>query len=164
MGITFPWLYFTLLYITLLRLYFILLYSILLYHGTTSFYLTLHYSTRGLLHCTALYCLLPKLYFTLLDSTFPSHPTWLCITLPCLYFPLCLLYITLLWLYCTLLCSTLLYFALHYSTKALFNLLCSSIFHHGYNSLYFTLHYTTMAEPHSTLFFIILLWLYFTLL
>ena len=120
-----PWLYFTLLDSTLLLwLYLGLLHSTLLYHGSTTIYLTLHYSTMVLLHSTWTLLLCPLLdstrLYTLLDS------------LPWLYFTLLRLYITLPWLYFTLLDS------LHYSTMALLH--STRLYIHSTMALfYFTL-------------------------
>ena len=66
------WLFLTLHYPTL-----DLLHSIEFYHGSTSFYMSVHYSTStlALLHST-------MALFTLLDSTTVLlHSTWLCFTL-----------------------------------------------------------------------------------
>ena len=94
------------LYITLPSLYFTLLDSRLLYYGSTSLDLTLHYSTVALLHSMWLH------YSTVVQL----QSTWLYITLP--------------WLYFTLLDCTLLY---HGSTSVYFTL------YHGSTSVYFTL-------------------------
>ena len=56
------------LYIILLWLYFTPLDSTLIYYGSTSMYLTLHYSTLALLHTTLFHIILLWMYFTLLDS------------------------------------------------------------------------------------------------
>jgi len=108
--------------------------STLLYLGSTLLYLTLHYSTMALLHCN---------YSTLLYY----GPTSFCLTLR--YSTTALLfstwvYISLAWLYFTVLESTLLYI--------------------GSTSLYFTPQNSTMALLHSTWLYITLDWLYFTLL
>ena len=78
------------------------------------------------------------------------------------------LYITLPWLYFTLLDSTLLnhgstslYKTLHYSSMAQLHF---AYLYHGSTSLYSTLHKSTMALLHSTSLYITLPWLYFNLL
>ena len=75
------------------------------------------------------------------------------------------LYITLPWLYFTLLDSTLvyLYFTLDFSTLALLD---STNFYHGSTSLNLTLQISTMALLHATWLYISLsyIWLYFTVL
>ena len=102
------------------RFYMDLVQFTLLYHGSTSLYIalswlyvTLHYSTSGLLHPTSIYRGGTWLYLTLDNSTMaPLHSTWLYITLP--------------WIYFTLLESTQLYHSstslyqtLHYSAMTL---------------------------------------------
>jgi len=123
-------------YITVPWLYFTLLDSTLIYQGSTSLYVTLHFSTMDLLHSTWLYTTLPWLYFTLLDPTLLYHgSTSFYFTLHyCTKFLLhsTLLYIDLPWLYFTLLDS-----ALHYQG---FTLLDSRLLNHGSTSLYFSLH------------------------
>ena len=61
-----------------------IIHSTLLNHGSTSLYLTLHYSTLDVLDST----LLPWLYLTLLDSTLLYHGSTLH------YFIVALLYST----------------------------------------------------------------------
>ena len=131
--ITLPWLYFTLHYHTVA-----LLHSILLHLGSTSLYITLPWlyitllwlyitllwlyltldcSTMALLHSTCMTLHYPTLvYFTLLDSTLLYHhglliSTWLT---NILYHDSIWFYITLPWLYFTLLASSIL--ALLHST------------------------------------------------
>ena len=142
-------LHFTWIYITPPWLYLNLLDSRLLYHGSTSLYMTLHYSyfypstslyfnllhsTIALLHSTWIYITLPWLYFTLLYITLTMallHSTWVYCILPQLYFTL-LVYITL-------------------PSKALLTLLESTAFYHG-------------SILHSNLNYITPQWRYFTLL
>ena len=161
------------LYITLPLLYFTLLDSTLPYHGSALLYIivpwlyfslldSIHHSTMAQLHSSWLYITLPWLFFTLHDSTELYHGTSsLYVTLQnstMVYFSLLdyiqlytmaklhstWLYITLPWLYFTLLDSASIY---HCST-----------------SLYYTLHYSTMALFHTTWLYITLPCLYFTLL
>jgi len=65
----------TRLYISLPRLYFTRLDSTLFYHGSTSLYLTLHYSTMAQLHSILDSTLLYHawIYVTLHDSTLVFH-------------------------------------------------------------------------------------------
>ena len=121
-----------------------LLHSKRLYHGNTSLYFTLHYSTMALLDSTWLYMTLTWFYFTLLVSNYSTmdllHSTWLHITLQCLYF--------------IVLDSSLLY-------HSYFTLLDSTLHYPCSNK--FIKHDSTMSFLHSTLFYIFLQWLYFTL-
>ena len=135
------------------------LHDYLLYISLPFLYVTLHYSTMALLHSTWLYITLPCFYVNLLHSIYHGS-TWLYfslhdsnMSLACLYFTLhyytsALLhstsqYITLPWLYFTLLGSILLY--------------------HSITPLYFIVYYSTMVLCHSTFIYITLKWLHFTL-
>ena len=94
-----------------------------------------------------------SLHLTLLPSTIDLfHSTWPCITLPGLSF--------------TLHYSTLLYHgstSLFYYTLVLLFYLTLHYPYPGSTSLYFILNYSTMAVLHSTLLYISLPLLYFTL-
>ena len=134
-------------------------------------YLTLHYSTMSLLQSSWLCCLPPWLYFTVHDSTIlyhgsaslyltlhystmaPLHPSWIYIIVSWLNFTLLDLYITLPWLYLTLLDSPAFY---HKST------LCLALLLFTIALLHCTWLYTTLPWFSFTLYFT-LPWLYFTL-
>ena len=116
-----------------------------------SLYLTLNYTTLALLHSTSFPIILlwsTSLYLTLLYSTLALlHSTWLYVTLPWLYFTL---------LDCTLLyhCSTSLYLHLLYSTMVPLD---STLVFQGYTHcswLYFNLQWFHVTLLDSKLHYI----------
>ena len=146
------------LYIILPWFYFTLLDSKLLNHGSTSLYLTLHYSTMAILISTGLYIILPWLYFTLLDSALLYHG---CTSL---YLIVC--YCTMALLHCTWLNFTLLwfYFSLldsHSSTMALLRSIacCFTLYYSAKALLHSisTLYYSTVALLDTILLYLSLL-------
>ena len=152
----------TLTYITLLYFSFTPLDSTAFYHstlldsplpcnGSTSLYMTLHYSTMALLYSTLHY--LPCHCST--SHYVTQHYSNMAIlnSTTLLYNSSTSLYLSLPYSIIALLHSTLLYITL---PGLYFTLIFSILLYHASTSLYFTAYYSTMVLLHSTLLYITL--------